>query len=364
MHIVNIIQGTDLGGMEQASLRLMLGLMEHGHTCEVISLNPIGGLGPLLIQNNIPAIGLPYLGKWGWRSYFLIRQTLKSVKADAMIMTGHSLVAMLANGNLCKGKRLLAVHFHHTGVKPNWQWRLIYRIAFKRFQAITFPSDFVRLEAEEIYPPVKTLSRTIYNPLPAWPLPTAENQHQAKSSFGLPLKSPVVGNAGWLIPRKRFDIFLRTAQLIVKQVPDALFLIAGEGEEKEKLVILAQDLNITDHVRWIGWQKDMTRFYHSLDLMLFNSDWDAVGLAPLEAISYGIPLVASVQQGGLKEILNSDDYGFLIAKHDIEKLAEKAIYYLQNPQEANKVALKGRERIAQVSNTQLITGVIESLLVK
>ena len=79
MKIVNIIQGTNLGGMEQASLRLMVGLKERGHSCEVVSLNPIGGLGPLLAEHDIPAVGLPYLGKWGWRSFLLLRRRLRFV---------------------------------------------------------------------------------------------------------------------------------------------------------------------------------------------------------------------------------------------------------------------------------------------
>lgn len=362
MKIVNIMQGTDLGGMEQASLRLMDGLKERGHTCEVISLNPVGALGPLLVEQGIPAIGLPYLGKWGWRSFTLIWRTLRSVQADAMLMTGHNLLAMLAMGSLCRGRRVLAIHFHHEGVKPLWQWRLIYRIACSRFQAITFPSDFVRHEAEKIYPPIKLISRTVYNPLPVWPLPTIEERQKARVALGVPLDVPVIGNAGWLIPRKRFDIFLRTAQLIAQQVPNAVFLIAGNGEERERLKDLARELNIEERVKWLGWQKNMNKFYQCLDVMLFNSDWDAMGLSPLEAISHGVPLVASVLQGGLKEILSGNDYGFLISTHDIEALAERAVYLLNNREEACKVVLMGRERIAQVSNTQRIVGVTESLL--
>jgi glycosyltransferase involved in cell wall biosynthesis len=362
MKIVNIIQGTNLGGMEQASLRLMVGLKERGHTCEVVSLNPVGRLGPLLAEQNIPATGLPYLGRGGWLSFPLIRRTLRSVQADAMLMTGHNLLAMLALGGLCRGRRVLAIHFHHEGVKPRWQWRLIYRIACSRFQAITFPSDFVRHEAEEIYPPVKSISCTVNNPLPVWPLPTDEERHQARVALGIPIDAPVIGNAGWLIQRKRFDVFLRTAQLIAQQVPKSVFLIAGDGEERTKLQALSQKLNIAERVRWLGWQKDMTVFYQCLDVMLFNSDFDAVGLSPLEAICYGVPLVASVQQGGLKEILNSDEYGFLIPTHDIEALAEKAVYFLRNREEARKVALTGRERIAQVSNTKRIVGEMEALL--
>ncbi|MDD1444059.1 glycosyltransferase [Dolichospermum sp. ST_sed3] len=364
MKIVNIIQGTNLGGMEQSSLRLMAGLKERGHSCEVVSLNPIGGLGSLLAELGIPVKGLPYLGKWGWRSYFLLRRTLRSIEADAVLMTGPNLLAMLALGDLCRGRRLLAVHFYHRGVKPRWQWRLIYRIACSRFQAITFPSDFVRHEAEEIYRSITLLSQTVYNPLPICPLPTAEDRNHARLALGLPLDTPIIGNAGWLIPRKRFDVFLRTAQLISRQVPDALFLIAGNGEERARLEALARELNIEERVKWLGWQKNMSRFYQCLDVLLFNSDWDAMATTPLEAVNRGIPLVASNLHGGLKEILDQNDYGFLISKHDIEALAKKTVYFLQNPQEARKIALKGRERVAHVSNTKKLAGTIEALLLR
>jgi len=73
-------------------------------------------------------------------------------------------------------------------------------------------------------------------------------------------------------------------------------------------------------------------------------------------------LVASVEHGGLQEILSKNDYGFLIATHDIKALSEKAVYFLKNHQQARKVALTGRERIAQVSKTQTIAREIEILL--
>lgn len=364
MKILNVMQGTNLGGMEQASLRLMVGLKERGHSCEVVSLNPIGGLGPLLAEHGIPAVGLPYLGKWGWRSLPLLRRTLRPVRADALLMTGHNLLAMLAIGDMCHGRRVLAVHFHHTGVKPTWQWRLIYRIACKRFQAITFPSDFVRHEAEDIYPPIAALATTVFNPLPTWPVPTLEERHRARAAIGLPVDAPIVGNAGWLIPRKRFDIFLRTAQLILRQVPDAFFLIAGDGEERAGLERLSRELNIAEKVRWLGWQQDMSTFYRCLDVMLFNSDWDAMGLAPLEAVGHGVPLVASVEHGGLQEILDRTDYCFLTAKHELGVLAEQIIRALRNPEEARQVAAKGRKRIAQVSDVQRIAGEMSSLLMQ
>jgi len=362
MRIVVIMQGTNLGGTEQASLRLMLGLKKRGHSCEVVSLNPIGTLGSLLIEHDILSKGLPYSGKGGWRSFFLLRRTLRFIQADALLMTGHNLLAMLALGSLCRERRVLAVHFHHAGVKPPWQWRLIYRIVRNRFQAITFPCDFVRLEAEILYPQIKSLSRTVHDPLLIPKLPLIEDQNCARSILGLPHEVPVIGNAGWLIPRKRFDIFLRVAQKVLQKIPNALFLIAGGGEEKLKLEAFAEQLNIGARVKWLGWQKDLTNFYRSLDVMLFNSDFDAMGLSPLEAVSYGVPLVASVQQGGLKEIINKDDYGFLISTHDIDALAEKIVYFVKNKAEARKTALVCRDKLAQLFNSEDISEEMELLL--
>lgn len=362
MKILNIMQGTNLGGMEKASLRLMIGLKERGHSCEVISLNPVGGLGPLLEMQKIPVKGLPYLGKGGWRSIFLLSRILRTVKADALIMTGHHLLSMLALRDLCRGRRLLAIHFHHTGVKPSWQWRIIYHVACSRFQAVTYPSDFVRTEAEFLYPKVKLISHTLRNPLSIQPLPSDEEKRQARKMIGVPAGAFVVGNAGWLIPRKRFDVFLKVCNQVAKEAPESLFLIAGDGEERQSLEKMAYNLGLSGQVKWLGWCQELKFFYQSLDVMLFNSDWDAMGLTPLEALTYGIPLVASVLNGGLNEIVNRENYGFLIPRHDIEALAAKILFFWLNPNEARRMALTGRDRVAALSSPQELSAEVERLL--
>jgi glycosyltransferase involved in cell wall biosynthesis len=130
------------------------------------------------------------------------------------------------------------------------------------------------------------------------------------------------------------------------------------------LEALSRELNIADRVKWLGWQKDMTSFYQSLDLLLFNSDWDAMGMTPLEAVSYGVPLVASVLHGGLKEILDRDEYGLVLSEHDIEQLAEKAVGFLQDPPGARRAALAARERVIQVSDTKRLAEKVEWLLLR
>jgi glycosyltransferase involved in cell wall biosynthesis len=345
MKILNIIQCANLGGMEQASLRLMRGFVRRGDKLRLLSLNPIGRLGPLLVENGIPHEGLPYRGKGGWRSTISLKAKLNKIQADGMIMTGHHLLTSLALGNFCKGRRVLAIHFHHAGVKPRWEWQIIYRIACERFDAVTFPCDFIRQEAESIFPPVARLAHTVRIPLDVPPLPTAQEKAQARSTLNLPADRPIVGNAGWLISRKRFDVFLRAAREILNKNPDALFAIAGDGEEREGLQKLAGELGIAASVRWLGWQQEMSTFYKALDVLLFNSDWDALGLTPLEAMSHAVPVVCSVQNGGLGEILNSDQFGFLLSTHDVAALADLVSSLLNQRDKAAAMGFAGRVHI-------------------
>jgi glycosyltransferase involved in cell wall biosynthesis len=352
MRIFNIIQCANLGGMEKANLELLSGLRARGHEVEMLSLNPIGALKPLLEERAIPASGLAYRGRGGWRSLPQLKRRLAAVRGDALIMTGHNLMAMLALGRLCRGRRLLMIHFHHGGVKPAWQWRLIYRVAAARFAAIGFVSDFIRREAEAIYPPLAKISHTIGLSIDLPSLPSATERIEARRELRLPPEARIVGNCGWLIARKRFDIFLRVAREIAAKEPRALFLIAGDGPEAAGLKSLAQELAIAERVRWLGWQSSLTAFYRSLDLMVFNTDWDALGRAPLEALGAGVPVVVSAVHSGLGELLDPESYGFLFSEHDVHRLARAALDLLGDQAKAERLAFEARRHIGEVATVE------------
>jgi glycosyltransferase involved in cell wall biosynthesis len=350
MRVFNIIQCANLGGMEQANLALLTGLKERGHEVELLSLNPLGGIGPLLAERDIPAEGLAYRGRGGWRSLPQFRRRLARSRSDALIMTGHNLLAMLALGDLCRGRRLLVMHFHHVGVKPHWQWRLIYRAALAEFPAVAFVSDFIRREAEAIYPPIAAISHTIGAAI-SLPEPASEIERaQARRELDLPAQARIVGNAGWLIPRKRFDLFLEVARNIALEEPDTLFLIAGDGPEAGRLKSLARELGIAERVRWLGWQSDLTRFYRSLDLALFSTDGDALPRTPLEALGAGVPVVASAVNSGLSEILDEKTYGFVVSSHDTGRLTQAALRILRDGALADHLVRVARQQIGQVAS--------------
>lgn len=358
MRIVNIMQCTELGGMEQSSFRLMQGLQDRGHRCSVISLNPLGKLRPYLEREGIDAVGMTYRGRLGWRTFPALRKVLRSQEADAVIMTGGNLLAMLALGRRSRGPRLLAMHFPHS-LRPDWQWKLFYRLVPWRFNAVTYPSDFIRDEAVAIAPHLSPVFHTIRNPLAPPDLPGPAERRQARAALGLPQDGPIIGNAGWLLDRKRFDVFLNVAAGVARLMPSARFVIAGTGPEEGNLKTLARNLGIDDRVVWLGWVEDMKSFYLSLDALLFNSDWDAWGNTPVEAMAFGVPVVASVLNGGLKEIISDPAYGTLLEVHDVDRLVCAVVGQVR---QGAQTGMTGRARSVEMSDPGRIVREVEALL--
>lgn len=354
MRILNIMQGTNTGGTEKSSFALMTQIKEFGNEFFVLSLSEMGGLSHYLDEVGICYKGFSYQGRWGWKSFFKYRRQIKMSSADAIMMTGHSLIGMLAIGLRLRQKSCLFIHFHHTGVKRKWQWKLIYLIADKIFEKIYFASDFILQEALEIYPRISAKSFYLPNPLPSKKLIPDIERRKYRKKFKFEDNDIVIGNAGWLIKRKRFDIFLTTCARLKEKNHNIKILIAGEGEEKESLLTLSKKLGIEDDITWLGWVDDLTSFHNSIDFMLFNSDWDSVGLSPLEAIQLGIPTFSSVVNGGLKEILTDNFSIFLQDNHEIEELANKIHYAIENKNEIMDLTLKCRDHINQLSDPNII----------
>ena len=139
-------------------------------------------------------------------------------------------------------------------------------------------------------------------------------------------------------------------------------MIAGDGPERQALEALAAELGSAAAVRWLGWQPDLKPFYPALDVLLFNSEWDAFGLTPVEAMSYGVPVVASVRNGGLGEVLADPKWGTLLHDHDEAALAAAVVQLICTPAAARQIGLASRERVADMLSENKCVAAVERLL--
>jgi len=102
--------------------------------------------------------------------------------------------------------------------------------------------------------------------------------------------------------------------------------------------------------------------YQSLDLLVFNTDWDAFPTTPLEAMSHAVPVVASSAHGGPVERISDPQFGVLLTTHDEAALAAGAIALLRDPAAARRLGEAGRDRVADLCTLETTVTAYERLL--
>jgi glycosyltransferase involved in cell wall biosynthesis len=151
----------------------------------------------------------------------------------------------------------------------------------------------------------------------------------------------------------------------IRQVPDALFLLAGDGPEREPLEALAEQLGITDRVRFLGRREDVPQLLAACDVFALPSLYEGSSLAVLEAMAAGIPIVSSAI-GGTDELIDDGESGLLVPPGDSEALAAALRRALGNSDLRERMVTKARERVdAGLTRQQMatrVTGVYRELL--
>lgn len=142
-----------------------------------------------------------------------------------------------------------------------------------------------------------------------------------------------------LAPAKNLEIALRAMARLV-HVPWQ-YLIAGGGQEKTQLEKLAHDLKIGDRVRFLGTVEDVRPLLKSADIFLLPSLWEGFGLAAVEAMNAGLPIVSS-NVPGLKEVVQSAGNP-TVSPDDVDAFAQEIRELLVSPKKRRALGLRGFE---------------------
>jgi glycosyltransferase involved in cell wall biosynthesis len=140
--------------------------------------------------------------------------------------------------------------------------------------------------------------------------------------------------------------------------------LPGAGPEESFLQGLAKKLGLEGRVHWLGWQQDLSKFYQALDLCIFNSDADALGRTPIEAMAYGLPVIASVTYGGLGDVIHHGKNGIFLDKHDVSLLAEYAIKILNSERMRKQIGTAARKYIKENYIPEVVCEIFHSNLIK
>jgi glycosyltransferase involved in cell wall biosynthesis len=167
--------------------------------------------------------------------------------------------------------------------------------------------------------------------------------HQA---FFLPHGAPVVGNVAALVPHKGQRYLIEAAHLVVREVPDARFVILGEGELREPLEHLVRDHHLEKHVLLPGFRIDVLGCIKSFDLFVMSSVTEGLGTSLLDAMACARPIVAT-RAGGIPEIVEDDANGLLVPPRDAPALARAIVRALKDPPLRQRLAGAGFARVRE-----------------
>ena len=345
MNILHLIESSEGGGAETVVLSLAKALRARGHNC-IMGLLQMGWL-----NERLEAAGFEIV---------MIRQRSSY---DLACITG--LVALVRKRNID------IVHAHEfmmntygtlTGVLSripvittvhgrNYYWerrrrRIAYRFVSRFSRMVAVSEDLGSFLAKEVGISKSRIS-TIYNGVDFGECKDARLSsgalETARESLAIPADSPVIITVGMLVAVKDHSTLLKAVANVVRTFPETILIICGEGELRVQLEDVAQQLRITENIRFAGFRADVFKLLQLANVYVCSSISEGLSLSILEAMVAGKPVVAT-NVGGNPEVVRNEETGFLVPPRNPEVLASKISLLLQDRRVAQEFGAKGRRR--------------------
>lgn len=172
----------------------------------------------------------------------------------------------------------------------------------------------------------------------------------------------VIGAVSRLRHEKGMDILLKSFALLLPRFPGLRLKIIGDGPDRETLHHLAGELSISDVITWAGEipRKEAIRQMKNMDIVVIPSRFEGFGLTAIEAMALKKPVIAS-NTGGLPEIINDRETGWLVPPEDPIALAKALTELIDNPALREKLGAAGRRKVGEKFSFTTFARQIEAL---
>jgi L-malate glycosyltransferase len=271
----------------------------------------------------------------------------------------HAISAYLAAQLLRPLKIPIVTTLHGTDITLVGQEKSFFditRFSINESTVVTAVSDYLKEKTESIFKPTKPIHR-VHNfvDLEFFRRPVF-GCHRA--NFAKP-EQPIYIHVSNFRPVKRTQDVIKIFAKVRESV-DAVLVLVGEGPTLRDAKDLATELGVQKHVRYLGKQLDIVSILGCSDVLLFPSESESFGLAPLEAMACEVPVVAT-RVGGIPEVVRHDVNGFLAEVGDIETMARYAISLGMDKELRKQMGKAGRATAEASFQPEIIVPQYEAL---
>lgn len=344
--VLHIITRLAVGGAQDNTLITVAKSDRHRYTVELAS-NPEGIWSDraLVVADKfhpIPHLINPVNPSQDFQALTEIVKLLKQKKFD--IVHTHSSKAGILGRIAAKIVQVpVIVHTIHgfafNDSMPFWQQQMyinLERVMSPFTNYFITVSELNRQQAAKLGILSLENSKTIYSGIDFEKLDSQTNLEETKQELNIHPEWKVILMVGRLDPQKAVHFLIKAFTEVVKQQPQTLLLLVGEGELQSQLENQAQELGIADKVRFLGVREDVPDIIKIADIFALSSLWEGLGRAMTEAMLLGKPVVVP-NIYGIPEIVKHQDTGLLFAAGNTEELAQHLLYLLENQEECQRL---------------------------
>ena len=166
---------------------------------------------------------------------------------------------------------------------------------------------------------------------------------EVRRRHGIGADKFVVGWFGRMTAVKRTEDLLTMLAGVRERGVDALLLLVGDGDDRERLEQRAHDLGLARSCLFVGYQEDVAPWYAICDAVVLTSASEGTPVTIIEALAAGRPVVAT-RVGGVPDVVEEGETGFLVRPRDTHALAERLEILARNPERRAAMGAAGRER--------------------
>lgn len=346
IRLLFVVPDLGIGGAERQLVTLLTRIDRERFAPSVICIGDEGEFFEELLTADIPARAL-YMGKRdSLRVLYELASVMRAQNTDVLIARGYSAEVLGRVAARVVGVRHSIVWAHNIGDIRQRGWmrrvadRLLDHWTTGYFGVAEAQRNF--LINERHYPAEKI--RILHNGIATEKFDRPADQ-QLRAEFGISPDDPVVGIVAVLRPEKDHATFLRAARMVVDAMPQAKFLIVGEGPTRVQLQNLTAALDLCTNVVFTGSRRDVDRILSSIDVFVLSSRTvECFPIAVLEAMAAGLPTV-STDVGGVHEMVVDGVTGFLVPRSDPRRLADRMLHLLSDPDAAHRMGCAARSKV-------------------
>ena len=315
------------GGQEIRIIGEMLAVREQGvEVC--LACRAHAAIKQKALEHQIPVFTLPFRGNADFKTLFALRKLVKQHGID--IINTHSGKDTWVGGLAAK---LSGAKFIRTRHLSN-------RIRANRTNFINELADYIFTTGESVRADMIKYNRIKPERIQSIPTgidaevfdPALYNRRVCREQFDLQAGEIVIGIIAVLRQFKRHDLFLEMAKTLIGQYPDKklVFLIAGDGPQKDNLVTMAERLGLVSQIRFLGHVTQVPELLTALDIFVLSSDSkEGVPQSVMQALLMNKAVVAT-NSGSTRDLLGKDNFK-LVDTHSQESLIKAVSDYIDNP---------------------------------